>query len=57
MYFESHKPVFTYLLTAGISKEALGMFIVQNEGIVEILRQAAKNSIQQQSTADDQLTI
>lgn len=43
-YFENQKPVFTYLLKEGISDERLGMYIVQNEGIVEILRLAAKES-------------
>lgn len=43
-YFESEKPVFTYLLTEGISKEVLGMYIVRNEGIVEILRQVVNNT-------------
>lgn len=42
-YFENQKPVFTYKLMQGISKEALGMYIVRNEGIVEILQRAAKN--------------
>lgn len=44
-YFESQQPVFTYKLLPGISKEALGMYIVRNEGIVEILQRAAKNGI------------
>jgi len=44
-YFESQKPVFTYVLKEGISKELLGMFIVLNEGIVEILRLAAKKNV------------
>ena len=43
-YFENQRPVFTYKLMQGISKEALGMYIVRNEGIVEILQRAAKNS-------------
>lgn len=41
-YFEHQAPVFTYKLMEGISKEALGMYIVRNEGIVEILKRAAK---------------
>lgn len=41
-YFEHQAPVFTYKLMEGISKEALGMYIVRNEGIVEILQKAAK---------------
>ena len=44
-YFESQKPIFTYLLKEGISKETLGMYIVRNEGIVEILRQAANKQV------------
>jgi DNA mismatch repair protein MutS len=43
-FFENQKPVFTFLLTKGVSNETLGMYIVQNEGIVEILQQAAKAS-------------
>jgi DNA mismatch repair protein MutS len=43
-YFQDQKPVFTFRLTEGIAKEALGMYIVRNEGIVELLRQAAKNT-------------
>ncbi len=41
--FHNQKPVFTYQLLDGISKEALGMYIVRNEGIVEILQQAASS--------------
>lgn len=44
-YFENKKPVFTYQLRKGISKETLGMYIIQNEGIVDILQQASNNSI------------
>lgn len=44
-YFENQKPVFTYLLKEGISDETLGMYIVKNEGIVEILKLAALNSL------------
>lgn len=40
-YFEDTKPKFTYLLKEGVSVERLGLYIVQNEGIVEILRAAA----------------
>jgi len=40
-FFKDGKPVFTYKLTQGVSKERLGMFIVLNEGIVEVIRQAA----------------
>lgn len=40
-HFENQKPVFTYRLASGISKESLGMYIVQNEGIVDMLQQAS----------------
>lgn len=40
-HFKNHRPVFTYQLATGVSQEALGMYIVQNEGIVEIIRQAS----------------
>lgn len=40
-YFENQKPMFTYQLREGISKERLGMYIVQNEGIIEVIRTAA----------------
>jgi len=40
-FFQDHKPVFTYQLASGISKERLGMYIVLNEGIVEDIRKAA----------------
>lgn len=40
-YFENDQPVFTYQLKNGVSKERLGMFIVINEGIVEIIKKAA----------------
>ncbi|MES2827339.1 MAG: hypothetical protein V4687_04270 [Bacteroidota bacterium] len=42
-YFENSKPIFTYKLLEGISKERLGMYIVQNEGIIEIIKRAAEN--------------
>ncbi len=38
-YFKAQKPVFTYQLKTGISEERLGMYIVQNEGIIEVLKQ------------------
>jgi DNA mismatch repair ATPase MutS len=41
-YFEHKKPRFTYLLKEGISVERMGLYIVQNEGIVDILRTAAR---------------
>lgn len=40
--FEDKKPVFTYKLKDGISKERLGMYIVQNEGIIELIKKAAE---------------
>ncbi len=42
-FFEEERPIFTYKLVSGISKERLGMYIVKNEGIVEIIREAVKN--------------
>lgn len=39
--FEDKKPVFTYKLKDGVSKERLGMYIVQNEGIIELIKKAA----------------
>lgn len=41
-FFSEGKPVFTYKLTEGVSKERLGMYIVQNEGIVDIIRESCK---------------
>lgn len=41
-FFENGEPVFTYKLMEGVSKERLGMFIVLNEGIVDVIRKAAK---------------
>lgn len=41
--FKDTKPVFTYKLMPGVSKERLGMYIVQNEGIVEIIRRSCHN--------------
>ncbi len=43
-FLENDKPVFTYKLAKGISIERLGMFIVLNEGIVEIIKKAANHS-------------
>lgn len=40
--FEQKKPVFTYKLKDGVSKERLGMYIVQNEGIIELIQKAAE---------------
>lgn len=42
-FFRDSKPVFTYRLTPGVSEERLGMYIVQNEGIVEIIRKSYYN--------------
>lgn len=42
VYFENKKPVFTYLLKEGVSTERLGMYIVQNEGIIELINSASK---------------
>lgn len=49
--YESEKPVFTYLLREGISKEVLGMYLVRSEGIVEILRQVVNNTTHQNSVS------
>lgn len=43
-FFDNNKPVFTYKLTEGVSKERLGMYIVQNEGIVDIIRESFKRT-------------
>jgi DNA mismatch repair protein MutS len=40
-HFENEKPIFTYQLTEGVSEERLGMFIILNEGIVDIIRKAS----------------
>lgn len=37
-FFEGAKPVFTYRLKEGVSEERLGMYIIQKEGIVEMIR-------------------
>jgi len=44
VYFQNKKPIFTYLIKEGVSKEVLGMYIIRNEGIVEILQLAVKNN-------------
>jgi DNA mismatch repair protein MutS len=41
-FFEGQHPVFTYKLMTGISQERLGMYIVKNEGIVEIIQEAVR---------------
>jgi len=38
--FKENKPIFTYLLTNGVSQERIGMTIVLNEGIIDILKKA-----------------
>ena len=42
VYFEDKKPIFTYSLKEGVSTERLGMYIVQNEGIIELIQRASK---------------
>ena len=42
-YFDNDRPVFSYKLLEGVSKERLGMYIVKNEGIIEIIQEAIKN--------------
>lgn len=44
-FFENKKPVFTYQLKEGISEERLGMYIVENEGIIELIKQAHQKDI------------
>ena len=39
--FENKKPIFTYQLKDGVSTERLGMYIVENEGIIELIKKAA----------------
>ncbi|MEQ7799454.1 hypothetical protein ABDJ41_06535 [Pedobacter sp. ASV1-7] len=41
-FFKNNKPVFTYQLMEGISTETIGMYIVENEGIVDIIRKSLK---------------
>lgn len=41
-FFKDERPVFTYKLKEGVSKERLGMYIIQQEGIIDIIRQASK---------------
>lgn len=40
-FFEENKPRFTYQLKDGVSKERLGMFIIEQEGIVEMIKKAS----------------
>lgn len=44
-FFKNNKPVFTYQLMDGVSKERLGMYIVENEGIVDIIRRSCEKSV------------
>jgi len=39
---QQETPIYDYKLVAGISKESLGLYIVKNERIVEILEEAIK---------------
>ncbi len=41
--FEDTNPVNTYTLKASITEERLGMWIVKNEGILEIIKSALKS--------------
>ena len=40
--FDKGNPTYTYKLKEGITEERLGMWIVKNEGIVEIIERATK---------------
>lgn len=40
-FFEENKPQFTYKLKEGISSERMGLFIVENERIVDIIKEAS----------------
>ncbi|WP_316841232.1 MutS-related protein [Pedobacter gandavensis] len=44
-FFEGEKPVFTYRLKEGVSEERLGMYIIQKEGIVDIIRAVPQQKI------------
>lgn len=44
-FFEGEKPVFTYRLKEGVSEERLGMYIIQKEGIVDIIRSVHQQKI------------
>lgn len=47
-FFEGEKPVFSYRLKEGVSEERLGMYILHNEGIVDLIRavpQKTSNSV------------
>lgn len=41
-FFKEGKPVFTYQLKEGVSQERLGMYIIEQEGIIEIIRRVSK---------------
>jgi DNA mismatch repair protein MutS len=43
-FFKEGKPVFTYQLKEGVSQERLGMYIIEQEGIVDIIRQVSKKT-------------
>jgi len=47
MYFDSEliedNPIYTYKLLSGISHERLGMLIVKNEKIIDILNSISDN--------------
>ncbi|AOM75898.1 MutS-related protein [Pedobacter steynii] len=47
-FFKQEHPVFTYQLKEGVSKERLGMYIIQQEGIIDIIR---KVSLKQKTAA------
>ncbi len=42
--FQNDHPIYDYQLTEGVSKDSLGLYIVKQERIEEILKEAAKNS-------------
>ncbi|WP_316820605.1 MutS-related protein [Pedobacter gandavensis] len=44
-FFEGDQPVFTYRLKEGVSEERLGMYILQKEGIVDIIRSVPRQKI------------
>jgi DNA mismatch repair protein MutS len=42
---DGNKPVYTYTLAQGITEDRHGMIIIQNEGIIEILKNGIKSKI------------
>lgn len=42
---KEHKPVYTYVLTEGVTEDRHGMLIIQNEGILDILANGKKEKI------------